>query len=100
MGRVRLCFTDALTPLAIPIPNQIRIVYERLRRCQFRRIKISPVTILAPESRDPAFRGNARAGDYENTTVKHIPRCCSGAWHKHLYAASDALGLQNLSSDR
>src|SRR5205823_7781870 len=100
MGSIRLRCTNALTSLAIPIPNQIRIVCERFRRCQFRRIKISPVTILAPKSRDPAFRGNARAGDYENATVKHVLRRCGGAWHKHLYAASDALALQNLSSDR
>src|SRR5439155_21572273 len=39
---------------------------ERFRRRQFRRIKISPVPVLATKSRDPAFRGNTRTGDYKN----------------------------------
>ena len=58
--------TNALPSLAIPIPNQIWIVCERFRRCQFRRIKISPITILAPKRRDSALRRDSRAGDNEN----------------------------------
>ena len=66
MRSIWLRLANALPSLAIPLPNQFRITRESLRRRQLCRIEVSPVTILATKSRDPAFGGNPRACNYEN----------------------------------
>src|SRR5207245_3906936 len=66
MRGVWFCIANALATLAIPFPNQFRIALERFRSRQLCRIEIPPVTVLAAKSRDSAFGGNSRAGDYEN----------------------------------
>jgi hypothetical protein len=62
---------NALPSLAIPFPNQFRISRECFGRCEFRRIEIAPVTILAAKSWNTAFSRNACASNYENA---HNPR--------------------------
>src|SRR5204863_9621032 len=67
MGWIWLGIANALAALAIPFPNEIRILRESFRRCQFGRIEISPVAVLPTKCRDSAFGGDARACDYQNS---------------------------------
>src|SRR5436309_1114187 len=69
---IRLRVADALSPLAIPFPNQFRIARERFRRSQLCWIEVLPVTVLAAKCRDTALSRNARAGDYEDA---HFQKC-------------------------
>src|SRR5881398_2671675 len=66
MCGVRLRVADALPALAIPIPDELRIARESIRRRQFCRIEISPIAVLATKSWDAAFSGNTRASENEN----------------------------------
>lgn len=64
---VRLRLADPLPPLAIPVPNELRIARECFRRCKFGRIKIPPVTLLTAKSRDAALRRNTGASQNEDS---------------------------------
>src|SRR5438874_5719715 len=77
MRRIRLRRANALAPLTVPLPNQLRITRERFRRGQLRRIKIPPVTALATKRRDTALSRNPGPGQNENTHAKNAR--CSGA---------------------
>src|SRR5215467_9380310 len=57
----------ASPPLAVPIPNQLRVARERIRRRKFCRVKIPPVAILSAKSRDATFSRNTGAGQNKNT---------------------------------
>src|SRR5207253_1512413 len=77
MRRIRLRRANALAPLTVPLPNQLRITRERFRRGQLRRIKIPPVTALAAKRRDTALSRNAGPGQNENTHARNAR--CNGA---------------------
>src|SRR5438874_13817325 len=77
MRRIRLRRANALAPLTVPLPNQLRITRERFRRGQLRRIKVPPVPALAAKRRDTALSRNAGPGQNENTHAKNAR--CSGA---------------------
>src|SRR5437667_9871455 len=77
MRRIRLRRANALAPLTVPLPNQLRITRERFRRGQLRRIKIPPVTALAAKRRDATLSRNTRSGNNENTHAKNAR--CNGA---------------------
>src|SRR5438067_785730 len=77
MRCIRLRRANALAPLTVPLPNQLRITRERFRRGQLRRIKIPPVTALAAKRRDATLSRNTRSGNNENTHARNAR--CNGA---------------------
>jgi hypothetical protein len=61
MSGIWLRIANALPPLAIPFPNQLRIALERFRCRQLYRIQIAPVAIFATKCWNPAFSRNTRS---------------------------------------
>src|SRR5690242_16856573 len=81
MCRIRLRTANPLPAFTIPLPDELRIVRESFRRRQFRRIQVSPISILPAKSRNPALRRNSSTGD-DNHAHKRNDEMILGQAHR------------------
>src|SRR5437868_4773400 len=74
MRRIWLRTANSLPAFTIPFPNQPRIFCECFWCRQFRRIQVSPISVLTAKGRNPALGRNSSPCDDKDTHWTHT-RC-------------------------
>src|SRR5262249_29513653 len=67
MRRIGLRTADQRPPPLVPLPDQKRVVCERLRRCQILRPVVAPEAALTAKRRNAAVGRDAGAGEDDRT---------------------------------